>query len=112
MAEEEKRGGEEEGGERESSDKKSRKTPTSRNTYIHCTYVFNWVANVAHHITLTEVFPECVADSLPVSLPVHLAGQHSTVCPPALSLPQQQQLSAARSWPTLQTQLPVGYTVD
>ena len=97
--------------------KKSRKDTYAHqaiHTYIPriSTYIFNWVATVAHHLTLTEVFPECMADSLPVSLPVHLTGQHSTVRPPALSLPEQQQLSAARSRPTLQTQLPVVRTTD
>ena len=41
-------------------------------------------------VTLTEVFAECVADDLPVSLSVHLTGESATVRPPALPLPPQQ----------------------
>ena len=47
-----------------------------------------------YHRVFIEVFVEGVADSLPVPLPVQTTAQHSTVQPPALSLPGQDQLMA------------------
>ena len=59
-------------------------------------------------VALTEVLAECMAGDLPVPFAVHLAGQHSTVHPPALPLPGQEQVPCGHTHTaTLQAQLPV-----